>query len=424
MSKKRSLFGAFTLVAVILCSAARSAELRTTSGERTIYRTAVLDRSDGVAEGALVSHNELLGGELVATLCPSCGVAGCDRACISLTNWYANAEYLLWWRRGMDTPPLVTTSPPGTAQAAAGVLPGATVLFGGDRFGDEARPGGRLTLGKWLDDYQTCGVEGRFWMLGSSLVNFSANSTDFPILARPFRDPNTLTNQATLLAFPGFTGPGNAAVTSESDVLGGDAYYRWLVMDTGSTRFDFLAGYQFARIDEVLNINSFSTAISVPTIGPGTTFTIAESFTTRNEFHGGQIGLSANYENCNWRLDLLAKIAFGNMRQAVSIAGQTTIVTPGPGSTTNVQNGPLAGGNVGRFTLNEFVVAPELGAKFRYSVHECLDLTAGYSFIYWSDVAQPGDQIDPLLNDPPSAFVFNSDSYWVHGVNFGAEVRF
>jgi hypothetical protein len=102
------------------------------------------------------------------------------------------------------------------------------------------------------------------------------------------------------------------------------------------------------------------------------------------------------------------------MRQVVDIAGQTTIVTPPPTSTTSMQPGPLTGGNVGSFARNEFAAVPELGAKFRYSVHECLDLTAGYSFIYWSNVVQPAGQIDPLLRDPPPAFSFNSGSYWVH----------
>ena len=412
------------LWAMSLCSVSTGAELRTTSGDRTIYRTAVLERSEDVAEVASISHEALIGGELLDGPCQSCGTAGCDMACLSLTNWYANGEYLLWWRRGASLPALVTTSPLGTPQADAGVLPGATILFGGDTYGEEARPGGRVTLGKWLDDCQTCGVEGRFWILGNSRINFAADSNDFPILARPFRDPGTGTNLATLLAFPGFSGPGNVDITSESQVHGGDALYRWLAMDTGSTRFDCLAGYQFSRIDEDLNINSFSTAISIPTIDAGTTFTTMESFSTRNEFHGGQIGLSANYANCNWRVDLLAKIGLGNMRQVVDIAGQTTIVTPAPNPTTSVQPGPLTGGNVGTFTRNQFAAVPELGAKFRRSINECLDVTCGYSFIYWSNVVQPGDQIDPLLNDPPSAFTFNSGSYWVHGLNFGAEVRF
>ena len=73
---------------------------------------------------------------------------------------------------------------------------------------------------------------------------------------------------------------------------------------------------------------------------------------------------------------------------------------------------------------DEFAVSPELGINCRYSITECLDLTFGYSFIYWSSLAQAGRQIDPMLNDPPPAFSLNSESYWVHGLNAGANFRF
>src|SRR5262245_44853218 len=48
---------------------------------------------------------------------------------------WLEAEALLWWMRGADLPPLVTTSPPGTPLTRAGVLgsPGTEVLFGGNQ---------------------------------------------------------------------------------------------------------------------------------------------------------------------------------------------------------------------------------------------------------------------------------------------------
>jgi hypothetical protein len=113
------------------------------------------------------------------------------------------------------------------------------------------------------------------------------------------------------------------------------------------------------------------------------------------------------------------------MREVVTIDGQTTIVTPGPAMTTSTTPGPLAGAaNSGRHLNDEFAVSPELMVNCRYAVTECLDLSFGYSFIYWSSVAQAGNQIDSMLNDPPGAFSLNSGSYWVHGLNAGASFRF
>lgn len=408
----------FASVSVIVVD---GAELRTSAARRPISRT--VSFQEGV-EYTEITDTVVEEGFLMDT-CDSCGVAGCNMGCVVPCDRWASFDYLLWWRKGQSFPPLATTSPAGTAQGDAGVLPGATVLFGNESYGEEARPGGRVTLGSWLNDCRTCGVEGRFFALSEGRIDFAANSTDFPILARPFRDPVTMTQEATLLAFPGFTGPGNVNITSNSNVLGGDFLYRCQLGQSITTKLDFVAGYQFSRIDEDFNINSFTSAINVPGIDAGTTFTTAERFYARNEFHAGQIGLAAQYENCNWKVDLLAKIGFGNMRQAVTINGQTTIVTPGPASTTNTTPGPLAGAaNSGQHVNDEFAVSPELGINCRYAVTECLDLAFGYNFIYWSSVAQAGAQIDPQLNDPPSAFTLNSGSYWVHGLNFGANFRF
>jgi hypothetical protein len=414
------------LLASVVSVIAVGAELRTSTVRRPVRRTVSFQQASFQETfEASMTTDSVVQSDVFVESCASCGVAGCALDCLVPAERWATVEYLLWWRRGQNFPPLVTTSPPGTAQGDAGVLPDATVLFGNEAIGEEARPGGRVSIGGWLNDCRTCGVEGRFFVLSEGQFSFAADSNTFPILARPFRDPVTMTQEATLLAFPGFTGPGNVNITGNSNVLGGDFLYRWQAAQSITTKMDFLVGYQFSRIDEDFNINSFSTAISVPGIDSGTTFTTSEQFRARNEFHAAQIGLAAAYANCNWQVDLLAKLAFGNMREVVTIGGQTTIVTPPPGSTTSTTPGPLAGSaNSGRQVNDEFAVSPELGINCRYSINECLDLSFGYSFIYWSSIAQAGKQIDPMLNDPPSAFSLNSGSYWVHGLNAGANFRF
>jgi hypothetical protein len=77
---------------------------------------------------------------------------------------WARADYLMWWVEGMDTPPLVTSSPAGTNRDVAGVLgqPTTTILFGGDSLIDTMRPGGRFTAGYWFDWARFHGVEATF----------------------------------------------------------------------------------------------------------------------------------------------------------------------------------------------------------------------------------------------------------------------
>ncbi|MEO8498579.1 MAG: BBP7 family outer membrane beta-barrel protein, partial [Planctomycetota bacterium] len=257
----------FASVATVV---ADGAELRTSTASRPINRTVSFQEA-AFQEAVEVPemYDSVVQSDGFIDTCDSCGVAGCTSCVIPCDRW-ASVEYLLWWRRGQNFPALATTSPPGTARDDAGVLPDATVLFGNDTYGDEARPGGRVTLGAWLNDCRTCGVEGRFFALSQQQINFAADSTEFPILARPFRDPVSMTQEATLLAFPGFTGPGEINITSNSNVLGGDFLYHCQVAKSVTTNMDFLVGYQFSRIDEDLNVNSFSTAIGVPGIDAGT----------------------------------------------------------------------------------------------------------------------------------------------------------
>ena len=77
--------------------------------------------------------------------------------------WF-RSEFLAWWTKGFATPPLLTTSPTGTAPAQAGVLGRArtSVLFGGKNLGGGFLPGERLTFGAWLNCCQTWGVEASY----------------------------------------------------------------------------------------------------------------------------------------------------------------------------------------------------------------------------------------------------------------------
>src|SRR4051812_3684532 len=111
---------------------------------------------------------------------------GCsaDDCCFSRTT--ARVEYLLWFGRGQNIPALVTTSPPGTPQAEAGVLglPTTTTLFGDQAIHQNLRSGARITLNHLLDDCATT-VGGRFWALENAQTNFLRFSDGDPILARP-----------------------------------------------------------------------------------------------------------------------------------------------------------------------------------------------------------------------------------------------
>ena len=139
---------------------------------------------------------------------------------------WVQVDYLSWWGKGNPLPPLVTTSPVGTPQDQAGVLPvSATtaILYGNERVDQQTRNGGRINFGYWLIDGEFLGVEGQYLQLGQQNSTFATSTAQTPIIARPFTnvDPSLVvpTQDAALVSFPGFEVggvPGDLTVASTS----------------------------------------------------------------------------------------------------------------------------------------------------------------------------------------------------------------
>src|SRR5438094_9128045 len=87
------------------------------------------------------------------------------------------ADYLSGWMQPAHLPPLVTTSPAGTARPSAGVLglPTTSVLFDGN-VNSDVRSGLRVGAGYWLDSERTFGVDVGFSVLESQATIFSVSS--------------------------------------------------------------------------------------------------------------------------------------------------------------------------------------------------------------------------------------------------------
>ncbi len=360
--------------------------------------------------------------------CPGgwCGLAACQ-----CRQFWGRAEYLQWWVRGSDTPPLVTTSPDGTQPPTAGILPAATVLFGNERINTKGRSGGRFTLGYWFDGCDSIGVENTFLFLGDAQQSYENGN---PILARPFINDGT--QDAVLVSLPGIVS-GNIAVTSNSKVYGNEINLRRALYIDGCRRIDLLAGYRFFQMSEQLRIgtNTVSLDPSIP-VTVGTAFSIFDSFHTRSQFNGGQLGInSQHYFGC-WSVDLLAKVALGGMSQTVTISGNTTVTPPG-GATTSSAGGVLAlPSNMGQFTRSRFAVIPEFGVNLHRQLNPCWKVNLGYTIMVVTNVVRPGDQIDlnvdPNQFPPPAtsgpftapAFAFNDSDIWLQGLNVGLEYNY
>ncbi len=115
---------------------------------------------------------------------------------------------------------------------------------------------------------------------------------------------------------------------------------------------------------------------------------------------GEAIGLMAEYDRGPVTWHLLAKVGLGNMQQKVDIVGQTVIDVPG--DPVDIRDAGLLAQptNIGSYSQSVFSVSPEIGIKMAYHLNDCIDLTAGYSFVFWNKVALAADQVDLGINTP------------------------
>jgi hypothetical protein len=364
---------------------------------------------------------------------PLCGPCGWWWRPLQNRLWVQN-DFLLWWTEGSRVPALLTTSPAGTPQTQAGVLgqPGTSILFGNQLLNEDTRYGGRVTFGYWFDQCNDIGFQASYLGLGGDAQQFQATSNGTPILARPFFDVDSGKATSNLVAFPGVD-EGTFAATSTSTFQTVDLLMRRAVCRSCGYSLDLVAGYRFARLDDSLLLTDNLNATSE--LAAGTNFNAFDSFRTHNEFNGGELGMVIQSHRGRWSLESTLKLALGDTLSQVDINGGT-VVTSAEGAKTPYVGGLLAlPSNIGIHDSNQFSVIPELGLTLGYDLTCRLRATVGYSFMYWSNVARPGDQIDlnvasSQLPPPTSttathpAFDLRTTDYWAQGVNFGLDYRF
>jgi len=370
-------------------------------------------------------------------------------AALCMNGLYVRAEWLLWTNSGLDLPPLVTTSPVGTARANAGVLGlnTTTILFGGESVNDSSQSGGRITFGTWLSPDRRAALEGEYFALGDQYANFSATSTGATILGRPFFNMLTGHETAELIGFPNLIS-GTVDVEAITQFQGaaarivyplcsgygcvflmGDEYGRGVPQ---GYQFNVTGGYRFLRLDDSVVVREDLTSLNPA--APGT-FQIEDRFVTSNQFHGAELGMLLQCRRGRWSLEGITKVAVGNNRGNVQIRGASTITENNVAERFN--SGILAQRtNIGQYTQDQFAMVPELGLTVGLQVAPNWRVVAGYSLVYWSRVLRAGDQIDldlnPNLIAPETVpftgplrpqFAFQYTDFWAHGFNLGLEGR-
>src|SRR5262249_16689479 len=121
------------------------------------------------------------------------------------------------------------------------------------------------------------------------------------------------------------------------------------------------------------------------------------------------------------------------------ILGASRLSTP---TTSQVASGGVLAlpSNIGRQNQTVFGFIPDVGMNVGIKVLPCVQIQAGYNFLYWSQVIRPAGLIDRNINattvPTAAAFgpsntapfrptpLFNGESFWVHSVDLRVLVAF
>ncbi|MBI2803927.1 MAG: BBP7 family outer membrane beta-barrel protein [Planctomycetes bacterium] len=362
-----------------------------------------------------------------------CGVGA--NCCDDRPRFWTSVEYLMWWQRSQLVPPLVTSSPSSTNNPI-GVLnsPDTQVLYNDTP--DRTRGGGRFGVGWWSSRFCNLGFDSTFFFLGRQIATSTFGPGTGTFLARPYNE--VLLNgtpNAEVFVGPGITGM--TTITNYSQLWGVEANLRRKLHCGPGWWLDGVAGYRHVNLSEGIDITE-SLLFTQGKLA-GTQFIENESFRTRNEFNGAQIGLAGECRLWRrWFIGGSTKVALGNVYQVIDINGNTTRVLPG--GVTEIQQGALLATqtNIGRYTDNRFAVMPEVNLKIGYDVTDHLRVFVGYDFLYLSSVVRPGEQIDLNVNSNFRPFTGNANpaglrlpampfrrsDFWAQGMSFGLQYTY
>lgn len=357
---------------------------------------------------------------------------------------YLRTEYVHWWLSGNSLPPLVTTSPAETTPALG--MDQTRVLFGGNEVDRGSRGGFRGTLGvrlgHWFEtdlklETQLLFLEGARGDSG----DFSAGSTGTPVLGRPFFNVQAGAADAFIVAEPnlafwdpvtGMADPtlvldaGLIQTAATSDLDGAGVLFRRPWIKGERHWVDLLAGYRYLRFAEALGIRQFQ-AFSDPGDPDRTgTIDVRDSFSTWSEFHGGELGIASYEQRGLLNLEVLGKVAIGNVHQILQVAGTSVVTRPGAPRVVRADSGILAApSNVGRHTEDHVAIVPEIGVTLRRPLSRSSHAIVGYTLIIFPRVLRTGDQIDTSI-DPSQTTArprasLNDSTLWIQGLHVGLQ---
>jgi len=351
----------------------------------------------------------------------------------SESRWSLSAEALFSWFKSSPTPvPIIADNYLDE--------PGVNVLLGGGSVDTNPNTGFKITGTYKIDS--RLGVELTGFYIPTRSTSSSVSSTGLPgsiDLLLPFFNVNTNYEDVTELSWwPEYRG--SAQATLSNNLGGGELNLAWAMPPSDGWRVDLLGGFRFLQLRETYTITT-SSPYNPP--NPVDIWNTTDSFDARNRFYGLQVGARAAYDQGAWVGSVLGKVALGSMQQRVSVNGFLETNDYNDYGPTQIFTGGYFAlpTNSGDHSRNTFAIVPEVALNLGYRLTPQATVYVAWSFLYASNVARPGEQINRNINptqsvaygfDPPATIVgagqptfsFNTTDFWAQTLSVGFAYRF
>jgi hypothetical protein len=363
-------------------------------------------------------------------------------------QFWVTLDYLLWWSKPGANPNVLVTAGSVNDSVPGGLgQPSTQVLFGGHTVDFGGISGVRVNAGWWLPCCPFVGVEAGFFTLGQTSAKFSAFSdpSGSPVIARPFINALDNSESAYIDSYPG-AASGGVTVRFTTELDSWELNVAGNMLRYCNFSWDLLGGFRALDLVENLDVRDYMSPLAAgvftflggPADPPGL-LTDFDHIHTSNHFYGGQIGSRMNWTWDRLELGVIGKAALGVTQQSITVDGGSSLLTPGSPAVTAPGGIFALTSNMGRASRNIFTVIPEAGFNIGYQFTPHVGLQVGYSFLYWSNVVRPGNQVDRTVNPglvPTDQSYGNftgparpglmpqTTDYWTQGLNVGLTFRF
>lgn len=366
----------------------------------------------------------------------------CEEQCCDSRSFWMGGEYLYWNIKDSPAPPPLVIE--GPASGAILGDPDTKIVLGRHRIDNKWRSGGRFSAGFWLGDAHCYAFEAGYFFLSNNSKFKSVKTSSLPgdpLLSVPFFNPLGDNEASYFLSFENrFSGYGSLKV--KNSMQGAEANFLAALCNGCSLKLEALLGFRYWYFHEKMAFFTSSPFIDLP----NDVWNTKDSFIAINNFYGGQIGLGLDYSGSCFFFNLRAKAALGADCGKVGIHGhfKTNEFNPvlGEGPAQTYKGGLFAlPTNIGNHHRTFMSLLAEANANIGYRVSDCVNLQAGYTFIYVNKALWASNQIDRTINftqspafvDSPDAtlvgtkrprFRHKTKNLWTQGVNVGLFVSF